>query len=113
MVTARKVVSEGEDLLHIVFDAMLEVIREDLGECIWRGLWLPQHVESFREKLARFNVISLDPRCISYDSLRARSIHAATLDIAKIFGQAALNMMRERTAMTHDLNNPLQATKAG
>jgi hypothetical protein len=113
MVTARKVVSEGDDLIHAVFDAMLEVIGEDLGESIWRGLWLPQHVESFRAKLAQVNKISFDPQCILYDSPRARAIHAATLDIAKIFGQASLNMMRERNAMTHDLNNPLLAAAAG
>jgi hypothetical protein len=113
MVTARKVVSEGDDLIHAVFDAMLEVIGEDLGESIWRGLWLPQHVESFRAKLAQVNKISFDPQCILYDSPRARAIHAATLDIAKIFGQASLNMMRERNAMTHDLNNPLLAPAAG
>jgi hypothetical protein len=111
--SARKVVSEGDELIHAVFDAMLEVIQEDLGESIWRGLWLPQHVESFRTKLAQANIISLDPNCILYDSPRARELHAATLDIAKILGQAALNMMRERNAMAHDANFPLQATTAG
>jgi len=111
--TARKVVSEGDDLIHAVFDAMLEVIGEDLGESIWRGLWLSQHLDSFRAKLAQVNIISLDPQCILYDSPRARANHAATLDIAKIFGQASLNMMRERNAMTHDLNNPLLAAAAG
>ena len=111
--TARKVVSEGDDIIHVVFDSILDVINEDLGDTIWRGLWLPQQVESIRSKIAESAIVTLEPHCISYDSPRARAIHAATLDIAKILGQGALNMMRERTAISHDAANPLQAQKAG
>jgi hypothetical protein len=57
--TARKVVSEGDDIIHVVFDSILSVISENLGDTIWRGLWLPQQVESFRSKIAESGIVTL------------------------------------------------------
>ena len=50
---------------------------------------------------------------MQFDSPRSRAIHAALLDIAKVFGQASLNMMKERTAQTQDALHPTRAQQAG
>ena len=113
LTSARQVVSQGDDIIHAVFDSMIEVMAEQHGESIWRGLWLPQHIESLRTKLYLQQIITLDERCIAHDSPRSRAIHSALLDINKIFGQASLNMMRERTAQTRAALNPLNIQRTG
>ena len=55
----------------------------------------------------------MDPRYIQHDSRTSREIHSALLDISKIFGQAALNMMRERNAQTQDALHPTRKKQAG
>ena len=57
--------------------------------------------------------VALDPTSLRYDSPRSRDIRSATLDIAKVLGQASLNMMRERNAQTQDANRPLRIPQAG
>jgi hypothetical protein len=113
MDAARLVVAQGDDIMHVVFDAILEIIAEPEGASIWRGLWLPQHIESFRVKLHEAGLVGLNPTHIQYDSPRSRAIHSATLDVCKILGQAALNMMRERNAQTQDALHPTRAQRAG
>jgi hypothetical protein len=99
--------------MHVVLDAILEIIAEPGGASIWRGLWLPQHIESFRVKLHEAGLVALNPTHIQYDSPRSRAIHSATLDVCKILGQAALNMMRERNAQTQDALHPTRVQRAG
>ena len=113
LVETRRIVAEGDDLMHHVYDAMLETISEPHGASIWRGLWLPQHIESFRTKLFIAGHIELEATYMQFDSPISRAIHAALLDIAKVFGQASLNMMRERTAQTQDALHPTRAQQAG
>jgi hypothetical protein len=110
---ARKVVSEGDDLTHAVLDSTLEVMAEEQGATLWRGLWLPAQIEAFRRKLHGKRLIAMDPRYMQHDSRISREIHAALLDISKIFGQAALNMMRERNAQTQDALHPMRKKQAG
>ena len=111
--SVRLIASEGNETNHAVFDAMLEVINEPDGATIWRSLWLPAQIESFRIKLHQANQISLDPSSLKYDHQRSREIHAAVLDFANVFGLASLNMMRERNAKTQDALRPLRKQQAG
>ena len=112
MDAARKVVSEGDDLTHAVYDSTLEVMAEEQGATLWRGLWLPAQIEALRRKLHGKGLIAMNPRYIQHDSRTSREIHSALLDISKIFGQAALNMMRERNAQTQDALHPTRKKQA-
>ena len=105
--------AEGDALMHSVFDAMLEVIREPHGASILRGLWLPQHIESLRTKLYVVGHVSLDKTANAYDSPLSKAVRAAVLDIAKVLGQASVNIMRERNAQTQDALHPTRAQQAG
>ena len=49
--SVRLIASEGNETNHAVLDAMLEVISEPDGATIWRSLWLPAQIESFRTRL--------------------------------------------------------------
>ena len=113
LVTARRIVAEGDALMHAVFDAMLEVIKEPHGASILRGLWLPQHIESLRSKLYISGHVPLDKTEIAWDSPKSKAVHSAVLDIAKVLGQASVNIMRERNAQTQDALNPTRAQQAG
>ena len=58
-------------------------------------------------------LIPLDPTSLKYDGRISKAIRAAALDIAKVFGSAAINMMRERNAQTQDQLRPLRRQQAG
>ena len=113
MESIRTIGSEGDELTHVIFDAVLEIIHEPDGASIWRALWLPKHIESLRTKLNAAGLAPLEPTGLALDSIRSRAIHSKVLDIAKVLGQGALDMMRERSALFQDALHPTNKPTSG